>query len=80
GIPSRSSSIYAWTDHGADKPLPRRMEINNPSPSDLMGPNINAAAERQGFTLGTNDPFILNAQRVWIDKNAPNFGDGPNFK
>lgn len=80
GIPSRTSSIYAWTDHGADKPLPRRMEINNPSPSDLMGPNIKAAAERQGFTLGTNDPFILNAQRVWIDQNAPNFGDGPNFK
>ena len=25
------------------------------------------------------DPATLNRERVWYDKGAPNFGEGPNF-
>ena len=37
------------------------------------------AFKAQGYTTGTQDPKILNFERVWYDKGAPNFGEGPNF-
>jgi len=37
-----------------------------------------AAYKAQGFTTGTGiSTSLLNTERVWQDKGAPNFGDGP---
>lgn len=81
GIPSRASSMFAWTDfqEPAATAIPRRFEIATPSLTDLMYDNKTAAYSSQGFTTGTNIPTtLLNSERVWQDKGAPNFGDGPN--
>ena len=41
---------------------------------------IEAAMHEQGFSFtdGQN-PDVLNAERVWYDKGAPNYGEGPNY-
>ena len=45
-----------------------------------MKEQLEAAFQQQGFTFcdGTN-PSLLNSERVWYDKGAPNFGEGPNY-
>ncbi|MGL5706231.1 MAG: SusD/RagB family nutrient-binding outer membrane lipoprotein [Tannerellaceae bacterium] len=79
GIPSKNSTIYAWEDLKANTEIPRRLQIGDPSPSDLMRKNKIESAERQGFTLGSRDASVLNSERIWFDKGAPNFGEGPNI-
>ena len=45
-----------------------------------MKPFIIAAAKEQGFTFSDGqNPSLLNTERVWYDKGAPNFGEGPNY-
>ena len=35
------------------------------------------AVQEQGFTTGTSDPVILNTERLWFDKQNPQYGAGP---
>ena len=81
GVPMRGSKILPWmpfTDNDENFPIPRRMTVGIPLETDLMYQIQIDAQKEQGFTGGEFDPFILNSQRVWYDKGAPNFGEGPN--
>ncbi len=80
GIPKRDSKLLAWKDIVNKTEIPRRFDIGSPSVTDQMYDNILEAAKRQGLSVGqANNPGVLNSERLWIDKGAPNFGDGPNF-
>lgn len=82
GVPMKDSKVLAWenfTDDDANFQIPRRWTINTPLQSDLMYTIKKTAYEAQGFTTGTQDPATLNRERIWYDKGAPNFGEGPNF-
>lgn len=79
GIPSRTSAFFKWTDFSEPtyKAIPRRFEVNTPSVTDLMYQNKVDAYFSQGYTTGTSiSTTLLNTERVWQDKNAPNFGEG----
>ncbi|WP_289003836.1 SusD/RagB family nutrient-binding outer membrane lipoprotein [Parabacteroides sp.] len=59
--------------------IPRRLDTDLPLETDLMYKNKVEAFQRQGFTptaAGPNGP-TLNAERVWQDKGAPQWGEGP---
>ncbi|MDD4404507.1 MAG: SusD/RagB family nutrient-binding outer membrane lipoprotein [Parabacteroides sp.] len=82
GVPMKGSKILPWVEFSTTTNyiMPRRFEINAVEKSDLMYDIKIAAFARQGFSVGTNnDPVLLNSERVWQDKGAPNFGAGPNF-
>lgn len=84
GVPTENSKILplkSFKPGGtlADTPLPRRFSFADPSPSDKMRNIMLKAWKDQGFSIGfTAD--ILNTERVWYDKNAPQFGQGPIIK
>ena len=67
--------------------IPRRFEMSEPSVTDKMAPFIKEALARQGFTTGVNQSgsafnttgSVLNTERIWFDKNAPQWGEGPKF-
>lgn len=83
GVPKVGSTILAWTNIApqGNNYIPRRFDISSPSPTDLMFKNIKDAAARQGFTFGIIEkPNLLNSERVWSDKSAPNFGEGPKIQ
>lgn len=79
GIPSRTSAVFPWTDFNEPvyTAIPRRFEVNVPSATDLMHDLTTASYAAQGFTAGRISTNLLNSERVWQDKNAPNFGEGP---
>ena len=80
GVPSRVSSFFKWTDFSepAYNEVPRRFEVLTPSVTDIMYDIKTKAYDRQGFTSGTGiNTGLLNTERVWQDKGAPNFGEGP---
>lgn len=82
GVPMRDSKILPWvnfTNNDANFSIPRRWTINTPLESDQMYQIKVDAFKAQGYTTGTQDPATLNKERVWYDKGAPNFGEGPNF-
>lgn len=83
GVPMRDSKLLPWVDFTtAGDPhfaIPRRWTINSPLESDKMYQIKKDAYAAQGYTTGTQDPQILNKERVWYDQGAPNFGEGPNF-
>lgn len=83
GVPMRGSNILAWQDFTTtgdpNFAIPRRWTLSAPLESDLMYTIKSNAFKAQGYTTGTQDPKILNTERVWYDKKAPNFGEGPNF-
>ena len=80
GVPKVGSSLIPWVALKPSKDIPRRFYIAQPEPSDKMRATIEAAMREQGFSFtdGQN-PDVLNAERVWYDKGAPNFGEGPNY-
>jgi hypothetical protein len=81
GIPARNSAFFKWTDFSepVSTAIPRRFEVLTPSVTDLMYDIKTEAYARQGYTAGTSiSTSLLNSERVWQDKGAPNFGDGPN--
>ena len=76
----RRSSVLAWEPivaAGAPLTIPRRFEIGTPTEDNVNFANAKKSVEEQGFTTGTNDPSILNSQRIWFDVNNPNYGEGP---
>ncbi|MBP3212448.1 MAG: SusD/RagB family nutrient-binding outer membrane lipoprotein [Prevotella sp.] len=63
--------------------IPRRFAFDVPEPTDIMGEIKNAAYKAQGIetlgansmkAVGSNSP--LNLERLWQDKNAPQWGSG----
>ena len=63
--------------------IPRRFEFTEPLPTDVMHDIRLANLKEQGFTLGTNQSGygitsnrVLNTERLWQDKNAPQWGAG----
>lgn len=78
GYPKRNSTILAWEPvkaSGIELVFPRRFPINIPGVTINLT-NFNAAITQQGFSVGKNDGPTLNAERVWWDKNSPNYGAG----
>jgi len=82
GIPKRDSPYLAWEPFmprggGSEMVIPRRYKANLPLEDDLNYANKMAALEEQGFTPGVNDPNVLHDERLWFDKENPDYGMGP---
>jgi len=78
GYPKRSSDLWAWQPYlssGTELKLPRRFPWGTPGDATNLA-NWQEALSSQGFTADVNTGDVLNAQRVWWDKNSPNYGDG----
>lgn len=86
GVPMRNSDLLPWIEFselGASYLIPRRTYVTAPDRSDISYDVTIKAWEDQGYTYsGTNynTPAILNAERIWYDKGAPDFGAGPNLQ
>lgn len=79
GIPKFNSALFprkAYTQIPVTS-IPRRMALSAPSPTDLMYNILVEAYKRQGFSIGSGP--ILNSERIWQDKNAPQWGEGPKL-
>ncbi|MDR0421851.1 MAG: SusD/RagB family nutrient-binding outer membrane lipoprotein [Proteiniphilum sp.] len=77
GIPIAGSSLFPrkiYTEVPVTK-IPRRMALNQPSPTDLMHDILINSYKAQGLSVGSGD--ILNTERLWQDKGAPQWGQGP---
>lgn len=83
GCPKFGSSLIAREDYAANQIpatyYPRRTAVTEPSPTDLMYDNTMSAYEYQGFSTVPGNG-ILNSERVWQDKDAPQWGEGPLLK
>lgn len=80
GVPKVGSSLIPWVALKPSKDIPRRFYIAQPELSDKMRAIIEAAMQEQGFSFTDGQkPDVLNTERVWYDKGAPNFGEGPNY-
>ncbi len=80
GIPKRGSAYLPWQNlvaSGSELPVPRRFVVGEPTEDDLNYDNVKAAIVEQGYTTSTNEPSILNAERIWFDKENPQYGAGP---
>lgn len=80
GYPKKGSTIWAWepyTVSGAELKLPRRFPVTTPTIENNKA-NWQAAISAQGFTPDNNMGEVLNAERVWWDKTAPDYGMGSN--
>lgn len=79
GIPMIGSSLINRETYSQvpTSIIPRRMSLTEPSPTDLMHDILKAAYEEQGLSVGTGT--ILNSERLWQDKGAPQWGEGPKF-
>ena len=75
------SDLISWENFSPLVPnnaIPRRFEVPAPSPTDKMYQILLDSYRSQGFTPGSNQPgTLLNSERVWQDKGAPQFGEGP---
>ncbi len=67
--------------------IPRRFELGEPLATDLMRDIKAAAYKEQGITTGTNQSgtghlgsTVLNTERLWMDKNAPQWGEGATIR
>ncbi|WP_165043572.1 SusD/RagB family nutrient-binding outer membrane lipoprotein [Dysgonomonas sp. ZJ709] len=86
GVPMKNSTVLPW--QAFDKKLdytnriPRRFKVSEPAPTDKLYEITLQAWKDQNYSYGSNnsDPTILNSERVWYDKNAPQFGAGPNVQ
>lgn len=77
GVPVIGSKLLNRVDY-AQIPVgtfPRRMSLTQPSPTDKMFDILTESYKQQGFTVGVGT--ILNTERVWQDKGAPQWGAGP---
>ena len=87
GYPKVGSKLIPFVEFPniALSAIPRRFVVSEPLETDIMRNIILKAYEDEGFkTLGTNSQGIqynggdapLNTERVWPDKNAPQWGSG----
>lgn len=82
GIPKFGSNLLPRTDYGINVPVTnytRRVVLTQPIETDLMYKNILEAYEYQGLGWSL-DKGTTNSQRLWQDKGAPQYGEGPNVK
>jgi len=77
GIPKIGSAYFAWEDFKVSD-IPRRVVVHEPDPNDLMYDIVKAHQSAAGLTPNNNTPGVLNSERLWFDKNNPNYGAGPN--
>ncbi|MDR0428938.1 MAG: SusD/RagB family nutrient-binding outer membrane lipoprotein [Tannerellaceae bacterium] len=79
GVPAIGSSLFKRSDYSQIpvSSIPRRMALNAPSLTDLMYNVLMESYKEQGYTVGSGT--ILNSERVWQDKNNPQWGAGPNM-
>ncbi len=80
GIPKKGSAYLKRDEFlasGTELVIPRRFEVGTPTEDNKNYENQKKANEQQGFTTGTNDPSVLNSERVWFDTQDPNYGQGP---
>jgi hypothetical protein len=80
GIPKKNSNYLAWDPllaSGNELTLPRRFTVGTPTEDNKNYENQLQAVQEQGFTTGTSDPVILNTERLWYDKQNPQYGTGP---
>ncbi|WP_119079837.1 SusD/RagB family nutrient-binding outer membrane lipoprotein [Chitinophaga alhagiae] len=73
GYPKNNSTYYprnAWNE-----PIPRRYPLEEP-PLGTNNENWQNAQQEQGFTPGDRGVPALSTQRLWFDKNSPDFGKG----
>lgn len=80
GVPMNNSTLFPRVVYSQvpNDIIPRRMALNalSPETSGTLYQNLKESYEVQGYTPGS-DNGILNTQRVWQDKGAPQFGQGP---
>ena len=85
GYPKVGSKLLPFTEFAKfQRPaIPRRFEFTEPLPTDIMHDIRLANLKEQGFTLGSNQSgtgynttTVLNTERLWQDKSAPQWGDG----
>ena len=85
GYPKVGSKLLPFTEFAKfQRPaIPRRFEFTEPLPTDIMHDIRLADLKEQGFTLGSNQSgtgysttTVLNSERLWQDKNAPQWGEG----
>ncbi len=86
GYPKIGSNLLPFVDFGsnfATAAIPRRFEFSEPSVTDIMYDIRVANLKDQGFTMGTNQSgtgytttTVLNSERLWQDKPAPQWGAG----
>ncbi|MGL4853235.1 MAG: SusD/RagB family nutrient-binding outer membrane lipoprotein [Phocaeicola sp.] len=86
GLPKFNSTLVAREDYAGNgmdvTTIPRRFHTGVPNETSLMYANQMAAYESQGYTMtpqGSTNSTILNAERPWQDKGAPQWGAGPNM-
>ena len=85
GYPKLGSKYLPFTEFSkfARTAIPRRFEFTDPLPTDIMHDIRLANLKAQGFTTGSNQSgaghnttTVLNTERLWQDKNAPQWGEG----
>lgn len=72
GYPKLTSTYYARETF--NELIPRRFWLLDPG--EVNRANWSAAMQQQGFTPNAQDVPTLSSQRIWYDKNAPDFGKG----
>ena len=80
GVPKKGSQYLPWepvTSSGVELSVPRRFVIGTPTEDDINYTNKKAAVQEMGVTTGVNNPATLNTERLWFDKNNPQYGAGP---
>lgn len=80
GVPKTGSTVWPrepFLAGGVDLTVPRRFMSGEPLEASKNYANQKASLEEQGFTPGSNDPTVLNTQRLWFDQENPNYGAGP---
>jgi len=78
GFPSRTGTILPWDpplSNNVELVLPRRFGVSEPD-NPMNIDNWRAAMQEQGWTAGTVEGSVLNQERVWWDRESPNFGNG----
>ena len=85
GVPMKGSALLPWENFSDildyTTLIPRRFKVSEPAPTDLLHDITLEAIKAQGYSYGTDnaDPGKLNSQRVWYDKENPQFGAGPKL-
>lgn len=82
GVPQSNSQYLTrvpFWDGGVAMTIPRRFEVSQPTQDNINYQNILDALKAQGFTPGSNNPQTLHDERIWYDKGAPDWGEGPAY-
>ena len=79
GVPVIGSDLFPRMTYSQvpTSAIPRRMALNQPSPTDLMYDLLIQSYQEQGLSVGSGT--ILNSERIWQDIGSPQWGEGPNL-